>query len=535
MIKFETAIVSADIYYSGAEIIRRGTAELAEGTQTIHITGLTGSLDQNTVRLFSSAGVKCFNQRFETPDPEDAENESRKIQKEIDGLTRQADIRRKQIGLWEKNGDFTARSSLEAEEIAAYIDRLPERIGSLESEIEALEEKLRKRKKELEETVWKEQQPVFAADISVESAGTYPFELRYFESNARWSPVYEIWSDAAEALDVRMRAKIAQYTREDWKDISLRLYSGNPTSGGTLPKLAPVYLSFQNDPIPRSNARMMMPMSASKSRSFNDEEACEDTVGGLFAEAATMGMALADTRMETMGASVNAEETMTEYILPGKWTIEKETDGTMADLTRYAVPAEYRIAAAAGADPHAYLIAKVKPADLPFTESFTASVYLRDRYAGQVYLSPELTEETIEITLGEEERIHVSRKEVSRKQSSVLLKGQKALDCTFETKVTNLSGDKTVVELRDQIPVSRVNEITVEPKNISGAAHDSKTGILTKEFTVLPDVTETFTVSYRITWPKDKRYYESKGMKFCPMCGYRTNNPFCPQCGSRVN
>ena len=74
MNKLETTIERADIYYSGAEVVRKGSVELAEGTQTIYITGLTDSLDQNTVRLFSSEGIKCFNQRFEIPDADNAEN-----------------------------------------------------------------------------------------------------------------------------------------------------------------------------------------------------------------------------------------------------------------------------------------------------------------------------------------------------------------------------------------------------------------------------------------------------------------------------
>ena len=250
----------------------------------------------------------------------------------------------------------------------------------------------------------------------------------------------------------------------------------------------------------------------------------------------SMATMVADTRMETAGASVNAEKTMTEYVLPGTQTIDGGSDGIMADLTKYEVPAEHRIIAATGADPHAYLIVKVKPADLPFTESFAASVYLHDKYAGQVFLSPELTEETIEITLGEEGKVHVSRKEVSRKQSSVLLKGQKTLECTLETKVTNLSGEETTVELRDQIPVSRVNEITVEPKSLSGAALDSKTGFLTKEITVLPNETETFTFTYKITWPKDRVFYESKmqATGYCPYCGSRTSGRFCLNCGHAI-
>lgn len=531
MLKIDTSIVSAGIYYNGAEIIRRGKAELAGGTQTVCVGGLSASFDQNTVKLFSSEGIKCFNQRFETPESGAEGSKSKKIKDEIDALTRQADIKKKQIELWEMNGDFTNRTSQPAEEIREYIEKLPERIESIYSEIAAVEQKIEELNKKLEEAAQKDRLSVLVVDITVPEAGTYPFELRYFENRASWRPVYELYSDAKEPIDIQMRAAISQSTVEDWKDIEVSLFTGSPSSSGQLPELRPRFLSIRTQTAaPRTFARnqMMGAMAKAAGKSMYDEDV------EVLEDAAEAPMMMASVRMETEQAAVNTDETVTEYALPGKRSILKGSEEAMADLTKYTVPAVYKIVAAAGADPHVYLVANVKTQDLPDIGGFNAGVYLKNRYAGEVNISSERTKESLDITLGEEERVHVMRKEVTRKQGSTLLKGQKTLDIAFETKVTNLSGAAADIELRDQIPVSRDKDITVETKDISGAKLEEETGMLTKELSVQPDATETFTVSYRISWPKDKAYTESVGSGFCPVCGYKTTLRFCPECGSKI-
>ena len=269
-------------------------------------------------------------------------------------------------------------------------------------------------------------------------------------------------------------------------------------------------------------------MGMAKNAMVADEEVME-------ADAPMMMADMASVRVETEEAEVNNDETVTEYVLPGRRDIRKGSDGTMADLSRYNVPAEYRIATAACIDPHVYLIAQMKTTDIPFTEDISAAIYLKDRYVGQVFIATDTSKDTIEITLGEEERVHVSRKETLHKQSTALLKNQKTLDHVFETTVTNLTSEAVEVELRDQIPISRDKDITVEVKDISGAKKDDETGVLTKSLTVPANGTEKFSIAYKVSWPKDKNIRETKQTRYCPECGSVVTGRFCPVCGHVMN
>ena len=182
----------------------------------------------------------------------------------------------------------------------------------------------------------------------------------------------------------------------------------------------------------------------------------------------------------------------------------------MADLKTDTLPAVYRIAAVPSASPYAYLVAEVAVTELPFSEGIDAAVYYKELYTGNVYISGDLTKETLDITLGQEERVHVSRKEVAQKTSTSLFKGQKVTEHRFETRMTNLSSDPIKITVKDQIPVSREKEITVETVELSGFSLDKETGLLTKEVPLPAGETVTLTLSYKVAWPKDKQLRETR-------------------------
>jgi hypothetical protein len=210
----------------------------------------------------------------------------------------------------------------------------------------------------------------------------------------------------------------------------------------------------------------------------------------------------------------------------------------VADLHSYEVPAEYEVAAVPALDTRAYLTAKVRTADIPFTNAFSTGVYLKGRYLCSVYLDPDLTKDEIVITLGEDERIKVSRKEVSRKAASTFLKGLRTVDYVFEITVSNISGKDTAVFLKDQVPVSREKDISVEVKDLSGMTLEESTGIVSGTVNVPAGQTVKKTLSYKVSWPKDKKITETRdhsGTRICPECGSTVYGKFCPVCGRSVN
>ena len=517
-----TQVKTVNVFRNGAEVIRTGKTELKEGMQTLYVHGLTNTASNDTARLYIEEGVSRANLRFEEADKENAH--SKELQEKIALLEKQIEVKEMQLTLWQNNGDFTSHDNVSATEIQDYIEKLPERMEKLHKEIVALGKEIRDLQKEAEEELQKESLPVLVADVTADHDGTYACELHYHENAAGWDPVYEIRSEKEEEIEIRMRGEIREDTNEDWKDVKVSLFTGDPSTDDVLPELLPLYLNIQeNIAVGRArNARAAGAMAMKASMDMEDMMVME--------EAAEVPM----MRMETQEAEVQNEETMTEYALAGNRDILKGNKGTMADLQKYVIPAEYNIVTVPKADPHAYLVASIKTVDLPVLNAVEAGIYLKGRYTGSIYLDSDMTKEKVDITLGKEERVHVSFKELAKKNSTTLLKAQKVVEHQYETKITNLSDEDITVLLKDQLPVSQNKDITVEALDLGGAKLDKDYGMLEKKIDVKAKETETYLLNYKVMWPKDKRIQQTRAYRrtFCPVCGAPVTGRFCPECGS---
>ncbi len=492
-----TKVAKASVYRSGAEVTRRGKVLLDEGFQTLKVGGISRNARTDTARLYSSEGVSCSNLRFETVSADDS-RELKELKEKRSFLEKQVEIRNLQIDLWKKNGDFSGRDGRNAGDVRDYIEKLSGRIESLGKETIALRKEIEDLKKKEKELSLKLRNPVMTVDITAPRQGEYPFELRVFEYSASWYPLYEIHTDGEGPLDMSMRASVSQQTGEDWDDVDLTLISGNPSTAGTIPVLDPVHLDIY---VPQvmgagmAGGRMLMSKAAAVNSSIEADYALDDTV-----ELEEVGF----SPLMMQEASVSRDDTYTEYALPGKKTVKTDKEGTVADLQALAIPAQYRISSVPKLDPAAYLVAAVKPSDIPVSSRIEASIYYKGVYTGKIYLDPDLTEDEIEITLGKEERISITRREVMKKTSNTLLKAQKVTEYAYETKISNNSPKEIEITVKDQIPVSRNKDITVDVTELSGADLDRVTGIMSKKYTLAGGSTETFRRGYKQSSPNDK-------------------------------
>ncbi len=526
-----TTITKASIFRRGAELVRRGSAELEEGAQTLTVRGLSQSAGIDTARLFSQEGVFCSDLRFAPQFGEDEEDpRATELKDRIRELEKEIEVKELQRDLWKSNGNFSCRDGQPLSEVQEYIEKLPERLGGLNREILREQKELEELNRKLAKLSEQSASPVMVAEVVTPAAGTYAFELRYFENAAGWEPVYEVHSDGESDLEMRMRARIHQSTQEDWKGVETSLFTGNPTSAGSVPDLLSLFLDIRPDrPVMKAKAAGMARMAM-------DEDCCvEEAEAPMMAFGASAQMNMA--RMATMDAGVNEEQTSTEYVLPGRRDILKAGDNT-ADIRSFRIPADYRIVSVPSMDQSAYLVASVKPADLPVATEINPSVYHKGIFTGRIWLDPDLTRDEIEITLGKEERIHVSREQTARKTSTSLLKGRRTVEYGYETRVSNTSSADAQVVVKDQVPVSQNKDIAVEVLDTSGAELAKESGLLTRTLDVPAGGSAVFRVGYKVSSPRDKQISEQRrrvsSPRLCPECGSPMEGGRCESCGYTV-
>ena len=496
----KNTIVKADIYRRNAVVTRRGSLKLEAGRNTIYISGLTVSSLTDTVRLRFTGVVKTLDINYVSAlDVEDSERpETAGIEKKIKDIDKELEICEKMQELRERNADFTSRSDVSVEAQERVICELPKQLMDLYDKTTELLESRKKLEDELSRLQAVRNETVIKADLSVEEGGNYDYELQYVEQNAGWMPLYEVrYSSEKQPLEVLMKATIVQNTREDWEKINVVLFTGNPTVSNALPVLTPSTLSISVPRTFRANGsapRLMAKMAPAAGAVFDEECEC--------AEEAVFNEAVMDS------AIVSQEETMTSYELPGKRDIIHNSDGNSAELQRFEVNARYGLLTIPKLDTRCFMIAIIKNTDWPLPAA-TAKIYIKDAYAGQVYVATDPEKEEFELSLGVDERISVSRKTSPEKTSGAFLKGTKTKQCEYKIRVSSSVSDPLNVIIKDSIPISTDKNIIVESEELSGGKLDEKEGFLTWEKKVSSDNTVEICVKYSISWPKDKFIWEN--------------------------
>ena len=529
----QTTVTSVKIYRSGADIVRRGQAEVREGENLLKIAGLTRSTDNNTVRLFFPEGVRLLDLRFNLDAASEENKPSDEIQEKLDALKKKIEIKAMQGSLWQENGDFSSRIQQNMEEMEAYILKLPERLGQVQQELMEMEKEQKALEKELSEASRKESLPVIEALVDAPAAGPCPFEVHAYEQNAGWNSVYEIHTDAKNPMNLRMRAQIRQNSGEDWENVSVSLLTGK-ASGGSLPVLPSIFLNIREE----AAASGMFMGSAMRMSASADM-----AMPPMAMASAAMGNTAKLARVETEEATVSSEETMETYLLPAAKTIPSGASGTMADLQQFELPCEYRLASVPKLDSSAYLIATIKTKDIPPVVSGTAKIYLSDIYTGTTSLQPDLTKESSDITLDQDESIRLRRIEKSKKTSGSVIKGTKSTEYVYEITANNTKDTPVTLNIQDHIPVSQDKTITVDLLSSDKAEFDAATGFLTWKIALAPREAKALSFSYRVTWPKDKKLNptqqkvvspSSGSGNFCLTCGSKVpaGQRFCPECGA---
>ena len=499
---YSSQIKEVSVYRRGCVITRLAVLDLKKGSQTVRIGGFGSTLDQSSMRLHVSDGLTGSNVQGEEQDSKEQEEAVREGKKRLERIAARIASLRKQAALWETNADFSEKESVSISEMMSYLDELPGRLSAFEDDIAALEEEKEELEKQIEEAAEKAAAPYVCAELTAEEDGTYPVQLVYQDYCADWQPCYEIHAeDGSDTLLLRLRARIHQSAAEDWSGVQLKLYSGNPSVSGTIPRLYPAHVSFY---VPRPAAgavsapRMLMKSAARATDDMEETMLMED------AAAPVMGMAAMNfTAVNESVGSASQGETMMEYSLSGSWDIRKGQE-IVCDLTERNVPCVYQVISVPKSSPNAYLAAEVATAELEEMQDSPAAVYLNGTYAGDVYLQVDFSEEKYNLSLGVDETVKVKRTQKKKFTSQILLKGQKKTEYEYELSVSSRKNKACRVLVKDQIPVSDEKTISIEAGDLGGGELEEKTGLVSWSFTLDAGETRVLPLAYTIAWPKDK-------------------------------
>ena len=257
--KVITAAKEISIFRSGCTVRTYGQAEFDGQDVHLSIEGLSATAQPTSVRVLLGEGLTGSNVQVKYPTPE----EEKKIFADVDRRIARVQARISacdvQEQIWKGNTSFSDSQNFDLKMMQDYATALPEQLERIFAEKSELQDELEKLQEERRELEKKSACPCAELDVSCVKAGTYPVMMEYYEPNAYWEPAYEIRAEEEDQpLIVRLRANIRQTSGRDWENVSISLYTGNPSVSADIPELKVKRVQFEEVVRTRSMTRGKM-------------------------------------------------------------------------------------------------------------------------------------------------------------------------------------------------------------------------------------------------------------------------------------
>ncbi len=500
-------IESVTLFRNGAQLVRKANLTLKQGENTVVLGDLPAGFDVASIRVSLSGKSVINGVSYRDNHIQDfsASPEYASLQKQLKTLQEKAENEQLIYDTWkEEEGLIQANKKLGAETTgvtAAQLTAMADmyRIRLLEVKQKLLDSK--RRQEENYKEIGKIQAQInewtqsnanrhtgeVVVDIYAPTSGEANLKLIYFDARASWSTHFEARVvGLAAPMNLVQKAKINQYTGEDWKQVNMALTTGDPSYNTVAPVISPWFLYF--NPIYQKNNYALGAASAQVRSNVRPakEEAMLDEVAVL------------------PEASARENLTFTEYTLADKTSIPADNNLHEVHLKSYEIPAKYRYKAVPKLDNKVYLLAEITEWDQYNLSSGAVKLFVEDTYLGDTYLNMSEVSDTLSLSLGPDIAVAAKREKVKEYQKTSFLSSKKQIQKGWELSLKNNKTAAIEVTLIDQVPLSTVDEMEVEVDELSGGSLNKETGVVEWKLTLKPGEQIKKKLAYKVKIPKDQ-------------------------------
>ena len=519
-------VTAVKVYRNSAELQNTVNFSVPSGISEIVIGNISEEINEKTIQIgVNSKNISILSSQFtndystdfkmDTTNPQIKKvNDSIKIVENLISKNRiELDANKKAVELLDKNqtvlvGSNSSNVAQLTQLTEFYTNKrieLENKLVSLRTKGDDLSKKLSRLKSSLKTKEQKEAEEfadgVIVLKLMSPTAGNIKLNINYLTDNVSWKPYYEIKTDKISApLDVTFKAIVKQNTGLDWKGVKLTLINGNSSRNNYAPVVDPWFIYAQS-PKEREiyrEERIADKAAAIKIRGMGSVNAKEYDVQSNALEGRVAGVAVGYA-----GFNVNANELNTSYDIDIPYDILSNNEDHLISLYQQKIPADYQYFTAPNYRREAYLLAKVKDFSKYHLVSAPASVIFENMYIGETRVSPDQTNNEMNITLGNDPKISIRREDIQDKSGEKFLSSYREKVVTYDLVIKNNKKEQISMEIKDRFPLSNNEAVKIEVLDKSGAAKDDEKGFLTWNIKLSPSETKKLRVSYKVRYPKD--------------------------------
>lgn len=210
-------------------------------------------------------------------------------------------------------------------------------------------------------------------------------------------------------------------------------------------------------------------------------------------------------KAEVITTTVLQNQTSFTFELDIPYSVKSHDRKLTVDLKKYEIPADYQYFLVPKLDKDAFLIAQLVGWDKYNLLAGEANLFFEGTYVGQTILDPKAFADTLDISLGRDKGISVSRTRNDEFSKKRTLGSNKIDSREFKILVRNQKNQPVKMRVFDQIPVSVINEISIDPVELTEGKLNQKTGILIWDLELDPQEQQELILQYDVKYPKKER------------------------------
>lgn len=493
------------VFQQGAQIEREANLQITPGTHQLIIKGLPGRIDENSMQVTGEGNFSILGITFQKDYQANKQNtpEIKALTDSLQLLKHQKNENQNLLSIYQKEEDILmankkisgANTGLDINELKTAMDYFRSELHEIKdkelkvnNELKSLNKTIERIEKQLKEITGKDS-PRGEVHVRIASEENQEIKLKvnYVVMNAGWQPLYDLRAtDINNPVKLTYKAKIHQSTGIEWKNIPVTISTGKASASNTQPQLSPRYLRFI-EPIPKYNRQR--PQAAMKKMQFEQAEA----------------VSTPKTKADHVQADMETTQTRVEFHPEQKQTIPGNGKEFTIHLNSHTLNADYTYYTAPKLDDDAFLLAKISDWEEYNLIPAKANLFFEGRFVGSSFFNTNTTSDTLTFSMGKDKSIIVKHEKLKDFESEKFIGKDKKISYERNIQVKNTKQKPIDIIIKDQVPVSTHEDITVTPLNLSGADHKKENGMLSWHKKIDPNQTEKLTIKYSIEYPKDKK------------------------------
>ena len=195
-------------------------------------------------------------------------------------------------------------------------------------------------------------------------------------------------------------------------------------------------------------------------------------------------------------------QTNFEFTINTPYSVPSNGKNLTVDFENFELPTTYEYYCTPKIDNSAYLIAHIIDWEKYNLLEGEANIFFEETYTGKTLLDVRYMSDTLSISLGKDKSVSIRRELQKQFTTKQFLGTKKEETKSWLISVKNNKLQGIDITVLDQIPVSTLEEIEVQPLNLTNGLLDKETGKLTWKLNLKPSEKKDIDLKYSVKYPK---------------------------------